>query len=441
MRFIVRLVSLRGIKVPNSTRPASSDILTLRPLEFYNIPLKLKNITESEPVVKIGDSVKQGTLIAEPTGNFGVKVFSPVSGKVLNILSKINYNGEYTKHILIMNDNKNEVEDLPEIESISDVTLLERLKDSGMVDTISQMPTYLKYGFVGNRSYKQLLVLMDSTDPSSSVNECVTINKMEEVANGAKYFMNITNASYITFIFTYRNRALAQKLKRHLEDSKKRYDYKIKFIPDKYPLDNPYMLAGLICNKNINKKFSFLDAGIAIETAESCYNFCRAVEFNKPVISKFVTVTGDNFVKAGNYQILNGTSYQNLIEYVGIDSDEASTRLIDGSIMNGIAQYNPDISVSFMTNSVLMVKYDELTSNKEYPCISCGKCAAVCPVYLNPQALERAYLSEENEDFLKLRAKSCIECGCCSYVCPSKRFLAQRIAAGKFYDKKNRSEK
>ena len=98
-------------------------------------------------------------------------------------------------------------------------------------------------------------------------------------------------------------------------ETKKNYDFRIKFIPNKYPFDNPYIVAKYVCRKNINKKTTFLDAGITIETAESCFNFCRAVEFNKPVTSKIVTIDGDNIMRKGNYVIPNGTSYEKVLDF------------------------------------------------------------------------------------------------------------------------------
>ena len=236
------LIGFKGLFPFTKKNTVGADIKQLRLASFYNVPLKLKNITESEPVVHIGDEVKQGTLIAKPSGRFGLNIFSPVSGKVLNILNKMDSNGDYCKHMLIMSNDKNEVEDLPEIESISDVNLISRLRDAGVVDTISNMPSFLKYAYVGSRSYKNIMILMDSTDPNNSVNQTIAEFRMEEVVNGAKYFMNVTSAQVITFVFTETNGRLASKLKKHIFESKKNYDFKIKFIPNKYPFDNPYIL-------------------------------------------------------------------------------------------------------------------------------------------------------------------------------------------------------
>lgn len=435
------LISFKGVYPEVKKMSIGTDIAVVNTSDFYNVPLKIRNIAESEPVVKIGDEVKQGTLIAQPTGKFGVNIFSPVSGKILNIYDRMNSDGEMCKHILVMNNSKNEIESLPEIESVSDVNLITRLKDAGIIDTISGMPAYLKYAFVGSRTYKNLLIMMDSADPNSSVNQTIAEQKMEEVINGAKYFMNVTSASFVTFVFTEANYKLANKLKKHILETKKNYDFKIKFIPNKYPFDNPYVVARVVCKKKISKKTSFLDAGITIESAESCYNFCRAVEFGRPVVSKIVTVDGDNVIRKGNYVVPNGVSFEKVFEFAGIETPDCDMKMIDGNLLSGKAQYNKDISVSLLTNSLVLVKQDILIEQKEYPCISCGKCAGVCPMFLDPMKLDQLYLTEKYDQLPSYGLQSCIECGCCSYVCPAKRFLTQRISAAKVYDKKNRGAK
>lgn len=433
------LVSFRGLYPFTKKNTIGEDIKQLKVASFYNVPLKIKNIVESEPVVGIGDIVKQGTLLAESAGKLGIKIFSPVSGKVLNIVSKMTGEGVYCKHILIMSDNKEEVEDLPKLESINDINLINRLKEAGIVDYVTGMPAYLKYAYTGSRTYKNLLVLMDSTDPNGTANQTIAEFRMEEVVNGARYFMNMTSAQSITFVFNESNYKLAYKLKKHILESKKNYDFKIKFIPNKYPFDNPFILSSLVLKKKILGKKSFLQEGITIETAESCFNLCRAVEFGKPVIGKVVTVDGTNVSRPGNYYVLNGTSFAKILDAVGIESLDEKAQLIEGNILSGTALYDKDASITLTTDIILHEKFNILDKLKESPCISCGKCISVCPVFINPTLLDEAYISGDFETLEKNNVHSCIECGCCSYVCPSKRFLTQRVVAGKFYDKERRN--
>ena len=54
-------------------------------------------------------------------------------------------------------------------------------------------------------------------------------------------------------------------------------------------------------------------------------------------------------------------------------------------------------------------------------CISCGACAAECPV---------SAISEGDGKF-EIDANTCIECGSCSYTCPANRPLLDYIRAGK----------
>lgn len=433
------LVRLKGIYHYIKKDTVGEDFKVLPPTDFCSVPLKVPNVSESEPVVNIGDDVNVGTLLAKPSSRFGTNIYSPVKGKVLNIFNKLNSSGEHVKHILIMTDKENsESDDMQPIEIINDVNLIERLKESGIIDTLSNMPAYLKYVFSGSKTYNQLLIVMDSTDPNSSILETLSKFHMEEVINGAKYFMNITNAQKVTFVFNESNYKLATALYDHIKENKKSYEFKIKFIPNKYPFDNPYIIARLVGGKKINKNTNFLEAGIAIETAEACYNFCRAVEFGKPATHKLVSVGGNNIRRKGNYLVPIGTAYAELLKEAGIEDEMAEVNLINGNVLSGRSECSEDLSVDAVTNSLVLMKHEIYSTQKEYPCISCGKCARVCPMLLNPMLLDQAYIDKDYEKLGKESVQSCIECGCCSFVCPSKRFLCQRISAGKYYDKKNK---
>ena len=132
---------------------------------------------------------------------------------------------------------------------------------------------------------------------------------------------------------------------------------------------------------------------------------CRAVEFNKPVTKKIVTIDGDNVIRKGNYAIQNGVSFDNLIDFVGIPDKEAQMKIIDGSLLKGKAEYNMDISISLTTNTILLLEYNEYAETGEYNCISCGKCSQVCPMFLNPQRIEGAFLDGDTNELEKLKIK------------------------------------
>jgi electron transport complex protein RnfC len=107
--------------------------------------------------------------------------------------------------------------------------------------------------------------------------------------------------------------------------------------------------------------------------------------------------------------------------------------------LSGTALYDDEASISLLDDTILYQKYNILEKTKEHPCIRCGKCISVCPVFIIPSLLDEAYINGEYVRLDQNNVHSCIECGCCSYVCPSKRFLAQRIVAAKYFDKKRRN--
>ena len=83
------LISFKGVYPYVKKMSVGVDIAYMPASDFYNVPLKVKGIAESEPVVRVGDVVKNGTLIAKPSGKFGLNVYSPTSGKVLNIFDTL----------------------------------------------------------------------------------------------------------------------------------------------------------------------------------------------------------------------------------------------------------------------------------------------------------------------------------------------------------------
>jgi len=84
------------------------------------------------------------------------------------------------------------------------------------------------------------------------------------------------------------------------------------------------------------------------------------------------------------------------------------------------------------TGGILVLSKDECKRQDILPCIRCGKCLEVCPIFLNPQlmgALAKAERFEELEAEANL--KDCMLCGCCSYVCPSNIPLSQLFMAAR----------
>ena len=84
------------------------------------------------------------------------------------------------------------------------------------------------------------------------------------------------------------------------------------------------------------------------------------------------------------------------------------------------------VPVRATTRAILAFQEDE--ADKKFQCISCGRCAEVCPMGPNPMYLYRGIVMSLHDRVEKLDYKMCMGCMCCSYVCPAKLDIAGRIA-------------
>ncbi len=419
---------LGGIRLPqNKDHTEWNDITEIRPPEFFSVPIECTNGLPAEAVVKPGDIVKQGSLIAKPSTDKGSFVYSPTSGRVVSVIDKLTPSGLKCKHIVITNDNKHESVGFEPIVKMSSRELLKRLAVSGIVDSnYKGLPTYLRYTLNAIEKQFTLYVIMTNTDPYLSANEALTINRTAEVVEGAKYFAQILSSNKIIFVFTARAKKARKILRKYLKEKEPNLKYEFKEILNTYPSDNVVLLKqrfkpkrNPLVEKEKNKVF--------IEDAITCFAFFNAVKNNKPVDYRVVTVSGNNIIRKGNYIIRNGTSFEHVLDVVGVKESDKTIKILNGGIMMGMAQYTTDVSCNPETQSLTFVDDDELSEQVELACINCGRCIDVCPMNLLPNKLDALCVERKKYEASRLGIKSCIECGCCSYVCPSKRYLAQRI--------------
>ena len=420
---------LGGINIPKNKDNAEwNDIIEIRPPEVYSVPIECTNGLPAEPCVKVGDYVKEGSLIAKPTTNRGAFVYSPTSGRVESLVTKFTPTGYKCTHVVIRNDFKQTSSKFESIATISPKELLKRLAVSGIVDSnFGGSPTYLRYTLNAVEKQFTLYVVMSNTDPYLSANESLALHKTAEVVKGAMYFAQILSSTKIVFIFTQRAKMAKKVLKKYIEEHQPELKYEIKEISNTYPSDN----IKLLMHRFREKKSIFFENDTKkafVEDAITCYAFYNAVVNNTPINYRVVTISGNNIIRKGNYIVKNGTSFEHVLEVVGTVDNTKPFKVLNGGIMMGISQYTTDVSCNPETQSLTFVDDKEFNVPEESPCINCGKCVDVCPMNLLPNKLDEQCVNRKTYEASKLGIRSCIECGCCSFVCPAKRYLTQRIS-------------
>lgn len=422
---------LAGVRLRRVDKLENQDIMEIRPPETFSVPIVCTASYPMQVSVEVGDKVKEGSLIAKPTENKGAFVYSPTSGKVVDIIEKFTPTGAKCKHVVITNDRKLEEHNFPVLENKTPLELLKRLAISGIVDAnFGGKPTYLRYSLNSIEKQFTLYVVMSNTDPYLSANEALAINRTAQVVGGAKYFAQILASKQIVFVFTRRAKNARKILKKYLKQYEPQLNYKIKLISNKYPSDNISLLRARFKPKHSAVVESFGNK-VFVEDAITCHSFFNAVEYGKPCNYRVVTISGNNILRPGNYVLKNGVTFEHVLEVVGTKNIERPFKVINGGIMSGVAQYSTDISSNPETQSINFVDDSEFSIPEESPCINCGKCVGVCPMNLLPNKLDEFCIAKKSFDAERYGIKSCIECGCCSYICPAKRYLTQRIVLTK----------
>jgi electron transport complex protein RnfC len=156
----------------------------------------------------------------------------------------------------------------------------------------------------------------------------------------------------------------------------------------------------------------------------------EAVQKNKPLIDRVVTVTGKSLTRPANYLVRVGTPIRTLIERSG-GLPEDTGKVIGGGPMMGRAVANLDAPVTKGTSGVLIMRQQESLRQPASSCIKCAKCVGVCPMGLEPYLLSRMVYKGLTPDTEPERITDCIECGSCAYVCPAHLPLLDHIRLGK----------
>ncbi|MEM1485410.1 4Fe-4S dicluster domain-containing protein [Oscillospiraceae bacterium PP1C4] len=192
-------------------------------------------------------------------------------------------------------------------------------------------------------------------------------------------------------------------------------DYQVKRIRGRYPAEY-----------QASKTYDSAHAALLIG-AGAMIHLARAVLYNKPQTTTFITVAGNCVGNPTNLEVSLGMTVMQVLERCGLINDPG--RVIVGGSMTGISVIDTENTlITPTTRAVLAFREDAKELNLN--CIGCSRCVHVCPEGLNPFFLYRSVKYKRYQDFRKLDPQMCIGCGTCSYMCPAKLDLSHTIQEG-----------
>ncbi len=403
------------------------------PCKHYILPLQQHIGAISQALVKPGDRVLKGQMLAQPGDLVSAAIHSPVSGIVTDIKAHEvpHPSGLSDTCIFIENDFRDEwVKREPLADNYnqsSSSELRQVIRDAGIVGLGgATFPAAVKQTEI---NLKTLIINGVECEPYISCDDALMRERAEQVVSGADIIGHIIKARRC-IIAIEDNKPEAIKAMQAAIDKDGTGFFSIKVVPTIYPSGGEKQLIKIVTGKEVPKNRFPAELDVLCHNVATAYAIHRAVYFDEPLISRFTTVTGHGVLHPQNIEVLIGTPMRSCIEYCGGYTKD-SEELIMGGPMMGISLDSDELPVTKACNC-LLVTADEAAADEEnaaaqtqLPCIRCGKCVEVCPARLLPQQLYWYASSKNIERLVEHNLFDCIECGCCAYVCPSNIPLVQ----------------
>lgn len=422
-----------GIHPPENKLSANGEIEVLPLPDLVILPLTQSLGLPSEVLVKKGDEVKVGTLIAKSAGFISANLHSSVSGKVIKIDKIIDSSG-YRKDAVYIErkddeweQNIDQSESLIEECSLSSAEIISKIENAGIVGLGgATFPTNVKL-MSGSGKIEVLIINGTECEPYLTDDHSLMLEKASEILVGIRILMKALNIERTLIGIENNKKNAIDKLK----SLSGKYDgIEVISLKIKYPQGGEKQLIDALINRQVPSGKLPADVGAIVQNVGTVYAVYEAVQKNKPLFERVVTVTGKYLKRSLDVKVRLGTPVIDLINYAG-GMPENTGKVIAGGPMMGKALVNTDIPITKGMSGILLMS-EELSSRKECRvCIRCGQCVKICPMGLVPSHLMTLSEFEEWEKAENFNIIDCLECGSCSYICPSNRPLLDYIRMGK----------
>lgn len=382
------------------------------------------------PIVKKGERVLVGQLIAEASGFISANIHSSVSGKVKAIEPRMTISGSKVSCIIIENDGQyEEVDFQSKIKPLSEMTkeeIRQAIKDAGIVGQGGAgFPTNVKLSPKNEDDIDRIVVNCAECEPYITCDYRRMMETPEKLIAGLNVVLQLFPKAVGIFGIEDNKLDAAKKMEEAIKQSGNTR-MEVKRLKTKYPQGSERQLISATTGRFINSTMLPADANCVVQNVETLMSIYQIIYEGKPVYQRPITVTGDAVKNTANFLVRTGTNSRELIEEVGGFVAEPE-KIVSGGPMMGIALTTLDVPCTKTSSALLCFKEDEVSKTVVTPCINCGRCVTVCPERLVPSRIADHAEHGDLEQFNKCYGIECIECGSCSYVCPAKRHLAQSI--------------
>jgi len=390
------------------------------PCKLY-LPLQQHVGKPAEPLIKVGDQVLKGQLLAYSQGLVSAPIHAPTSGLIIDVND---YPAPHPsalpiRTIVLATDGK---EQWQKKTLVVDPFALEpeeislRVGAAGIVGLGgATFPSAVKLTQGRRNKVHTLLINGGECEPYLTCDDRLMQERPKQVIDGIRVMLHGLGAAQ-AIVAIEDNKELAFIAMQAAAQSYP--NISVIQVPTRYPMGWDRQLIRYITSKEVPAESRSTDVGVTMHNVGTAYAVHRALRASQPLISKVVTVAGGAVGKPMNVELLIGTLISEVLAFCEVDS-EKTARLVMGGPMMGEALPHSAVPVVKGSSGILALTATEIKSTVEQACIRCGSCVNACPAGLLPLEMMSRIRNNQLEAAVGFGLKDCISCGSCSYVCPS----------------------
>ena len=423
-----------GIHTPEYKISKAEAIADFPLPEIAVVPLSQHIGAPAAACVKKGDAVRVGQVIGTAAGFVSSNIHAPVSGTVVAVDATPDTGGIRRPSISIRAEGDVWIDTIDRSDrlvktcDLSKEEIFKKITEAGLVGMGgATFPTHVKLAVPAGKTAEMLIVNGVECEPFLTADHRLMLEKGAEILVGVDILAKAlgTQKAYIG-IENNKPDAIERLTQLAVE-----YPH-IEIVPlrVRYPQGGEKQLIEAITGREVPSGGLPIDVGAVVQNVGTAYAVYEAVQKNKPLFERVVTVTGKAVANPSNFLVRMGTPINTLIEAAG-GIPENTGKIIGGGPMMGKALVSAEVPVTKGSSGVLLLTKEESVRKPMQDCIRCAKCVNVCPMGLNPAFLMKFTIYKDWEKAEGGYIQDCIECGSCSYTCPAHRPLLDQIRLGK----------
>ncbi len=426
-----------GIHPPEQKLSARAPIIIDRVPEVLRIPVNQHIGRPLTIVVKKGDVVKRGDLLAKSTGFISSNIHAPVDGKIVKI-GRFPLLGGAVREVIEL---KPELPGQPyeevlardpvfqvKIDALEPSEIRQRIAEAGIIGMGGAgFPTHVKLSPPESKPIDAVIINGAECEPYITADHRIMVERTADIVQGIKILQRLfPQASVYIGIENNKPDALTAF------DQLLKHEGGIFVVPlkSRYPQGGEKQLIKAVVRREVPSKGLPMDVGVVVQNVATVLAIRNLFFRNRPLMERVVTVSGNIVPQPGNILLPVGTPVQHVIQKFNIDSSKVRLFIAGGPMM-GRMSYSFESPITKTTSALLFFDESVYKTRQENPCLRCGTCLRVCPMGLDVATCAQLIQTNHLNEKAKNDILDCIECGSCTFVCPADRRLVQWMRLGK----------